>query len=125
VLSETQTVSTLPAGVPAVAEQTSTAEVAVHPSGRFLYGSNRGHDSIAIFTIAEATGELRAIGHQPTLGQTPRHFGIDPAGDWMLVANQDSDSVVVLRIDARTGALTPAGARVEVPSPVCVKFSDG
>ncbi|MDD4890481.1 MAG: lactonase family protein, partial [Phycisphaerae bacterium] len=112
VLTEVQTVSTLPAGVPAVAEETSTAEVAVHPSGRFLYGSNRGHGSIAVFAIDEKTGKLTPISHQSTLGKTPRNFGIDPAGNWLLAANQDSDSIVVFRIDARTGGLTPTGAKV-------------
>ncbi len=124
-LREVQTISTLPPGVPAIAEQTSTAEVAVHRSGRFLYGSNRGHDSIAIFTVDEGTGQLAPAGHQSTLGRTPRHFAIDPSGDWLVAANQDSDSLVVFGIDAETGGLTPTGSRAEVPSPVCVRFSAG
>ena len=100
----------------------TTAEVQVHPSGRFLYGSNRGHDSIAIFAIDEATGRLRPLGHQSTQGKTPRNFGIDPTGTFLLAANQNTDNIVVFRIDARTGALQPTGHSVAVGSPVCVKF---
>jgi 6-phosphogluconolactonase len=114
-----QTVSTLP--VPYKGEY-STAEVQVHPSGRFLYGSNRGHDSIAVFAIDEKSGKLTAAGHQGDGIKTPRNFGIDPTGQFLIVANQGSDSLVVFRIDPATGALRPTGHRVSVPSPVCVKF---
>jgi 6-phosphogluconolactonase len=100
----------------------TTAEVQVHPSGRFLYGSIRGQNSIAIFTIDQKTGELSPAGHQATGIKTPRNFGIDPTGKFMIVANQDSDSLVVFRINPQTGALTPTGQQVPVPSPVCVKF---
>jgi 6-phosphogluconolactonase len=119
-LSEIQTLSTVPLGT--AGKGLSTAEVQVHPSGRFLYGSNRGHNTIAIFTIDPATGRLTAAGHQPTQGRTPRNFGIDPTGRYLLAANQDSGSVVVFRIDQETGALRPTGGSVEVPRPVCVKF---
>ena len=100
----------------------TTAEVQVHPSGHFLYGSNRGHNSIAVFAIDPRSGELTAAGHQGHEIKTPRNFGIDPTGTFLIAANQDSDSLVVFRIDPKTGALTPAGHKVEVGSPVCVKF---
>lgn len=118
-LSELQTVSTLD-----VPQQKgfSTAEVQVHPSGRFLYGSNRGHDSIAVFTIHPSSGRLTLIQVEPTGGATPRNFGIDPTGRYLLAANQNSDNVVVFRIDANTGRLTPTGQELKVPTPVCVKF---
>jgi 6-phosphogluconolactonase len=119
-LSAIQTVSTLP-NIP-VAKGYSTAEVQVHPSGRFLYGSNRGHDTIAIFAIDAASGQLRPAGHQSTLGKTPRNFGIDPTGRFLLAANQDSGTVVVFRIDPQSGQLQPTGQKVEVPRAVCVKF---
>jgi 6-phosphogluconolactonase len=118
-LTPLQTLSTLPGGFKG---NSSTAEVQVHPSGKFLYGSNRGHDSIAIFKIDPDTGRLTAAGHQSTQGKTPRNFGIDPTGQYLLAANQDSDSIVVFRIDPATGALTPTGQVVEAPTPVCVKF---
>jgi len=120
-LTAIQTVSTLPAGR-AVAQGDSTAEVQVHPSGKFLYGSNRGHDSIAVFAIDETSGQLTPVQHQPTGGRTPRNFGIDPTGAYLFAANQRSDSVVVFRIDSASGRLTETGTRIEVGSPVCVKF---
>jgi 6-phosphogluconolactonase len=120
-LTEIHTLSTLPHPV----KGNSTAETVVHPSGKFLYTSNRGHDSIAIFSIDPGTGKLTADGHQPTGGKTPRNFNIDPAGTFLLAANQNSDSVVVFRIDAQSGALTPAGSTVTIGSPVCVKFIRG
>ena len=116
-----QTISSLPAGQ-AVAQGYSTAEVQVHPSGRFLYGSNRGHDTIVVFEIDQKTGSLTLLQHEPTQGSTPRNFGIEPGGRFLLAANQRSDSVVVFRIDPKTGRLTPAGHRIEVGAPVCVKF---
>jgi 6-phosphogluconolactonase len=118
-LELTDNVSTLPAGHPA---NNSTAEVQVHPSGRFVYGSNRGHDSIAAFRFDRRRGKLEPIDTEPTQGRTPRNFGIDPTGRWLLAANQESDSVVVFRIHASRGTLEPAGHSIEVGSPVCVKF---
>ncbi len=118
-LQEVQTVPTVPQSFQ---ELNSTAEVQVHPSGRFLYGSNRGHDSIAIFAIDPGTGRLTAVGHESTQGKTPRNFGIDPSGTWLVAANQNSGSLVVFRVDPQTGRLQPAGVTVQVPSPVCVKF---
>jgi 6-phosphogluconolactonase len=120
VLTEIQTVSTLPKDVK-VTDALSTAEVQVHPSGRFLYGSNRVHDSIAVFSIA-ANGSLTLLENVPTQGKIPRNFGIDPTGSFLLAANQDSNNLVVFRIDSKTGRLTPTGQKVEVPSPMCVKF---
>jgi 6-phosphogluconolactonase len=118
-LSPLQTVPTLPEDFDG---DNTTAEVLVHPSGRFLYGSNRGHDSIAVFAIDAANGRLRFIEHQPTAGSTPRNFGIDPTGQFLLAANQASDSVVVFRVDQATGGLKPTGQRIEVPTPVCVRM---
>jgi 6-phosphogluconolactonase len=120
-LTEIQTLSTLPDGV-SVQEGFSTAEVQVHPSGRFLYGSNRGHNSITVFAIDEKTGRLTIVQNEPTQGNTPRGFGIDPTGGYFFAANQRSDSVVVFRIDARTGRLTPTGQTLEIGSPASVKF---
>jgi 6-phosphogluconolactonase len=100
----------------------STAEVQIDPSGKFLYGSNRGHDSLAIFTIDQETGRLTAAGHQATGGKTPRNFGIDPIGGMLLAANQSSDTVIGFHIDSKTGQLKPTGHRIEVPRPVCVKM---
>ena len=118
-LTATQTVGTLP---PGFAGANTTADIHVHPSGRFVYGSNRGHDSIAIFSVDAATGGLAALGHEPTQGMTPRNFAIDPSGEFLLAANQDSDSLVSFRIDAETGGLTPTGEAADIPMPVCIKF---
>ena len=119
-LTEIQTISTLPAGE-TVQPSYSTAEIRVHPNGKFLYGSNRGHNSIAVFAIDDA-GKLTPIQHEPTQGKTPRNFNIDPTGAYMLVGHQDSDAVVVFRIDQQTGRLTPTGQTIAVSGAVCVKF---
>lgn len=119
VLKNVQTISTLPAGFQGTSY---TAEVQVHPSGKFLYGSNRGHDSIAVFAIDTGTGKLTPLGHQPTQGKTPRNFGIDPTGTYLLAANQGSNNVVVFRIDGESGKLLPTGQTLDVPAPVCVKM---
>jgi 6-phosphogluconolactonase len=118
-LQTLQTVATLPEGFEG---KNTTADIHVHPSGKFVYGSNRGHDSIAIFAVDTATGKLAPIGHQSTQGKTPRNFGLDPTGAYLLAANQDTDNVVVFRIDAATGKLEPTGQSIRVPMPVCVKF---
>lgn len=118
-LTAIHSVSTLPAGTE---KQGSTAEVQVHPSGRFLYGSNRGHDSLAIFAIDQNSGHLTPIGHHSTGGKTPRNFAIDPTGRYILAENQNSNSVVVLRIDPDTGLLSNTGHTITVGSPVCIKF---
>jgi 6-phosphogluconolactonase len=119
VLRELQTLSTLPEGF---AGPNSCADIHIDRSGRFLYGSNRGHNSIAIFVVDGATGMLRAAGHAASGGRTPRNFAIDPSGAFLLVANQDSDTIVTLRIDQATGALTPTQI-ADVPSPVCIRFA--
>ena len=119
VLTERQTVSTLPPGYDNPGN--TCAEVVVHPSGKFVYGSNRGHNSIAAFAI-EPDGKLRSVGNQGEGVKTPRNFNIDPSGQWMIVANQDGGDIVVFKIDQQTGALTPTGIRADVPSPMCVKF---
>ncbi|MGH9160234.1 MAG: lactonase family protein [Vicinamibacteraceae bacterium] len=121
VLTELQTVSTLPSGR-SVQPDFSTADVQVHPSGKFLYGSNRGHDSIVVFAIDQTSGRLTYVENEPTQGSTPRGFGIDPTGTYLLAANQRSNSVVVLRIDQQSGRLTPTGHTIELDTPVCVKF---
>ena len=120
VLKPIQSISTLPKGYEG--KGLSTAEVQVHPSGKFLYGSNRGQNSIAIFTIDQASGKLTHVGNQGDQIKTPRNFGIDPTGHYLIVANQDGDSLVVFKIDQETGDLKPTGQKVEVPMPVCVKF---
>ncbi|PYV09963.1 MAG: 6-phosphogluconolactonase [Acidobacteria bacterium] len=118
-LRELQTISMLPKDF---ASQSDAAEIEVHPGGKFLYGSNRGHDSIAVFAIEAGKGTLTPVEYVSTQGKTPRNFAIDPTGSYMVVANQDSDNLVVFRIDAKTGRLTPNGKVPDVPSPVCVKF---
>lgn len=100
----------------------SCADIHIDPAGRFVYGSNRGHNSIAIFAVNETSGELHAVGHASTEGRTPRNFAIDPTGDWLLAANQDSNTIVPFRIDKTTGALRRDGPLNESPSPVCVCF---
>lgn len=120
-LTEVQTISTLPASDP-LKEGYSTAEVQVHPSSRFLYGSNRGHDSIAVFAIDGGSGKLTEKQVESTQGKVPRNFGIDPTGQFLLAANQNSDSVVVFRIDQNTGLIKATGQKITVPMPVCVKF---
>jgi 6-phosphogluconolactonase len=120
-LTAVQSISTLPADQKPLPTY-STAEVLVHPSGKFLYGSNRGHDSITVFSIDEKSGRLTFVETQPTQGSTPRGFGIDPTGAYLIAANQRSDSVVVFRINQETGRLTPTGSKIEVGAPVSVKF---
>lgn len=118
-LRPVQTLSTLPEDFRG---ENTCAHVAVAPSGRFVYASNRGHDSIAIFAIDEATGRLTAAGHEPTQGRNPRAFGIDPSGEWLLAANQSTDTIVAFRLNPATGQLTASGAVTAVPTPVCVIF---
>lgn len=98
------------------------ADVHVHPSGRFVYGSNRGHDSIVMFSVDQATGLLDLLGHRSTEGASPRNFAISPDGQYLLVANQESDSIVTLPIDQDTGLLGTTSSTVSVPTPVCLKF---
>ncbi|WP_425615917.1 lactonase family protein [Anatilimnocola sp. NA78] len=118
-LTEVQTLSTLPEGFTA---NNSTAEVVVHPSGKFVYGSNRGHNSIAVFQVDEKTGKLTAAGHQGEGIKTPRNFNIDLTGKFMLVGNQSGNDVLVFKIDQQTGSLAPTGDKIELAAPVCIKF---
>lgn len=119
---EVQTITMLPEKLDIDRAINTAADIRVHPSGKFLYASNRGHDSIAIFAIDASTGRLTARGHASTQGKTPRNFNIDPSGQWLIAANQNSDTLVVFRIDPDTGALTPTGSTATIPSPVCVQF---
>jgi 6-phosphogluconolactonase len=120
-LKPIETISTLPPGV-AVDPKFSTAETAVHPSGKFVYVSNRGHDTIACYRCDEATGKLTFIECAPAGVQTPRNFGIDPTGKWMITAGQASNSVAVFAIDQETGKIKPTGQTQEVGAPVCVRY---
>jgi 6-phosphogluconolactonase len=115
------TVSTLPKGYN-VTSNDSTAEIRVHPSGKFVYGSNRGHDSIAVFAIDSAEGTVSPVEIVSTQGKTPRGFAIDPTGSYLIAANQDSDTLVVFHIDPKTGRLTPTGQKIEAYMPVDVEF---
>jgi 6-phosphogluconolactonase len=119
-LSVLQTINTLPKDYSGPKE---AAELVVHPSGKFLYASNRaGIDTITAFSIDPARGTLKLAGKTSTQGRTPRNFAIDPTGAFLLAANEDSNNIVVFKIDAATGSLTPTGQVVEVPSPVCITF---
>ncbi len=118
-LDTLQSIGTLPEDF---AEQNTTAEIRVNHSGRFLYASNRGHDSIAAFAIDQETGRLTALGQTPTGGRTPRNFNLDPSGRFLIAANQATNNVVVFRIDQDNGTLEAAGQEVAVPTPVCVLF---
>jgi 6-phosphogluconolactonase len=118
-LDPIQTISTLPEGFQG---KSWTAEIAVHPNGDFVYGSNRGDDSIAIFEIHPTSGKLTAVGRQPTGGKTPRNFVIDRSGRWLLAANQDSNNIVVFRINRDTGALEQVGEPASAPMPVCIRM---
>jgi 6-phosphogluconolactonase len=119
-LSALQTLPMLPKDYSGVRE---AAEIAVHPSGKFLYASNRGTaNSIAAYKIDATKGTLTPAGIFPTKGMTPRNFAIDPTGAFLLAANEDSGNIVVFRIDAATGALTPTGQVEQVPAPVCIAF---
>jgi 6-phosphogluconolactonase len=120
-LKETQTVSTLPSGLE-VQPGYSTAEIEVHPSGKFLYGSNRGHDTIAVFAIDTKRGTLTPVEHVSTRGKTPRNFAVDPTGKYLLAGNQDSNTVAVFRVDSATGRLSPTGHLLDVGAPVSVAF---
>jgi 6-phosphogluconolactonase len=118
-LKDTGAVSTLPAGY---SGRNEVAEIALHPNGKFLYVSNRGNESIAVFAIHPGNGALTLVEHVLTGGKEPRHFAIDPSGRYLLAENQLSDNIVEFRIDAATGKLTPTGETISVPSPVCIQF---
>jgi 6-phosphogluconolactonase len=118
-LKELQTISSLPENF--IGKNTG-AEIGIAPSGRFLYASNRGHDSIAVFTVDQESGRLSSLEHTASGGKNPRFFGIDPSGRWLLSANQSSDNITVFKIDAKTGKLKSAGKSIEIGSPVCITF---
>jgi 6-phosphogluconolactonase len=116
--TEKQTVSTLPKGF---SGENSTAEVVVHPNGKFLFGSNRGNDSVAIFSIA-GDGTLTPVDVTPVHVKTPRNFALDPSGEFLFAEGQDSGGIVVFRLDPKTGKLTPSGTSVDLSAPVCIRF---
>lgn len=118
-LTAFQTIPTIPDDF---TETNYPADIHVHPSGRFLYGSNRGHDSIVIYGVNQETGRLSCLGYEPTQGAWPRNFALDPAGEFLLAANQNGDTLVVFRIDQGTGLLQPTGQVLALPNPVCVKL---
>lgn len=119
-LTVRQTVTTLP---PDFKGNSSGAEIRLHPNGKFLYGSNRGHDSIAVYAVDAKTGLLTTVEITPCGGKNPRNFALSPDGAWLICANQNSNSLSVFRVDATTGRLTPTGHTAEVPLPVCVLFA--
>jgi len=118
-LHEIQTVSTLPADYKG---ENDTAEIQVHPSGKFVYGSNRGHDSIAVFAVDPKAGTLKLVENVATQGKTPRGFSIDPTGQYLIAANQQSKNMVVFRIDQTSGRLKPTGQVLDALAPVAVVF---
>jgi 6-phosphogluconolactonase len=117
-LKEIQTIPTLPDGFTG---QSSTAEIFIHPNGKFVYGSNRGHESIVVYAIGD-DGRLTLVDHTPTQGKHPRNFAIDPSGKFLLAANQNTDDIVSFRIDQATGKLTPTGHTTKLSAPVCIVF---
>ena len=118
-LTEIQTISTLPKDY---IGETTTAEVKVHPNGKFLYGSNRGHDSIVTYKINSKNGKLTLVGFQDAKIKNPRHFNIDPTGKYCIVANQDTNKILLFEIDQKTGLLIPTKTSLNIGQPVCVKF---
>jgi 6-phosphogluconolactonase len=116
---QVQQISALPGGF---SGRNDAAEIAIHRNGRFLYTSNRGHESIAVFAIEPKTGTLTLVADVPTGGKEPRHFTMDPTGQYLLAENQLSGNIVEFRIDPATGKLTATGEVLQVPSPVCVAF---
>jgi 6-phosphogluconolactonase len=118
-LRSLQTISALPKDF---TKETTGAEIEIHPSGKFLYASNRGHDSIAVFSIDQDKGTLTLVEYAPTKGSSPRNFAIDPTGTLIFAANEKSDNIVIFRIDQKTGRLTPTGKPLEISQPVCVRF---
>jgi 6-phosphogluconolactonase len=118
-LKEILSLSTLPEGTDPIG---STAEVVAHPSGRFLYGSNRGHNTIVMYSVNPDDGTLTYLGNEPTRGKTPRNFTVSPDGKWLLAAGQDSGNVTVFSIDESTGKLTFTGDEIQMDRPVCIRF---
>jgi 6-phosphogluconolactonase len=121
VLHHLQTISTLPENFHG---SNTGAEIQVAASGRFVYASNRGHDSIVVFAVDPQAGTLTALQHIPTQGKTPRNFVLDPSGNFLLVGNQDSNQIAVFRVDQQSGQLSPLNEKLEVFSPTCIAFAD-
>ncbi len=119
ILTPVQTISTLPEGFRGA---NKTAEIAVHPNGRFVYGSNRGHDSIVVYARDPATGRLTLVEHTPSGGKSPRHFALSPDGAWLITAHEESDDLFVFRVDPQTGRLTKTIHTATVPMAVCILF---
>lgn len=117
-LDEIQTLPTLPADFTGAS---TCAEVQIAPSGRYVYGSNRGHDSIVTYAVNPADGTLTVVGHESTQGKTPRNFMVSPAGDYLMAANQDTDNIVTFRLDPASGRLISTGIQTAAPTPVCVR----
>ncbi|MCI0775813.1 MAG: beta-propeller fold lactonase family protein, partial [Chloroflexi bacterium] len=117
-LTPVQTVPTLPEGWEG---SNTTADVHVSPDGNYVYGSNRGHDSLVIYGIDQSTGKMTYVGHQPTLGEEPRNFAITPDGAFLLAENQNSDTIVTFKRES-DGTLSATGSVIEIPAPVCIKF---
>jgi 6-phosphogluconolactonase len=118
-LQDQQSISTLPADFKG---ENTTAEIEVDSHGKFLYASNRGDDSIAVFAINPRDGKLTFVERVPTGGKTPRHFTLDPTGTWLFAANQDSNSISIFRVNLDNGRLTPTSHTLQVSTPVCVVF---
>lgn len=118
-LEEFQRVPTIPASF---SGETYTAEIVAHPTGKFLYGSNRGHDSIAVFSIDPDSGRLTTVAHTPTQGSYPRNFNLDPSGKWLIALNRESNNVVAFAVDPLTGKLTPTGQVLDLLSPSCLRW---
>jgi 6-phosphogluconolactonase len=121
-LEQKQTIPTLQ---PDFTVENTASEVQVHPSGKFIYVSNRGRNSIVTFAVDQETGSLKLVQEESTRGKTPRHFTLDPSGHWLLVANMDSDNLVVFQVDAEKGMLTMRGEPIQAPSPACLLFVSG
>jgi 6-phosphogluconolactonase len=119
-LNYIQTVETVPSSSK---EESYCGEVRIHPSGRFLYGSNRGHDSIVVFDIDQETGELSLVDYESTCGHWPRHFAIDPDGECLYVENRRDNTVVPFRIDSKSGRLSRIDDTVKLPEPLCMRFA--
>ncbi|MGB4959645.1 MAG: lactonase family protein, partial [Saprospiraceae bacterium] len=118
-LSIIQNITTLPESFNG---KNDCADIHISPDGKFLYGSNRGHDSVVMYSIDQKSGILSCIGHQPVFGQTPRNFVIDPSGHFLYVANQNSDNITIFRRDLKLGTLTYTDQQIAVSMPVCLKF---
>ena len=117
-MKEIETVSTLPKNF----STKSCADIHISNDGKFVYASNRGHDSIVIFNINQDNGKMEYVDHQSTFGGSPRNFGIDPKGNFLLAANQDSSDIYSFKIDKDSGSLSATGFSLKVPYPVCLKF---